>query len=198
MSTLTLKKVRRVLLAQVLGTPHQMDFFLIVECLRTIFLVLADVEPGTIPYGADWPRLEDHMYSLYDTITQPVIDVLTVPNVAPGSPGLIDALAPMSFAVFPVGELPPGRYRIGIACTLLYTTATYWDSEIEISADASDAPGQMTWRLAGLSATVPTSPEQSSTVAWIIAIAAGSAVGLVWIVRRRLSHPLFPRSKESQ
>jgi len=161
------------------------------------FIVPAAVDPGMIPYGADWPRLDEHMYSLYDTITQPVIDVLTVPNETAGSPGLIDALAPMSFAVFPVGELVPGNYRIGIACTLLYETANYWDTEIVISADASDSPGEMTWRLAGAPVTTPDPEDGRSIVPWLVLAGAAIAVGSFWL-NRRLSHTTPPRSKELQ
>jgi hypothetical protein len=158
------------------------------------FIVPAAVDPGTIPYGADWPRLDEHMYSLYNI--QPVIDVLTVPNESAGSPGLIDALAPLSFAVFPVGELVPGNYRIGIACTLLYQTADYWDTEIVISADADDSPGQMTWRLVNAPVTAPASPDGGSIVPWLVLAGAVIAVALFLLNRR--SSPTTSRSKELQ
>lgn len=161
------------------------------------FIVAVTVDPGTIPYGAEWPLLDKHMYSLYDTITQPVTDVLTVPNESAGSPGRIDALAPLSFAVFPVGELVPGNYRIGIACTLLYETANFWDTEIVISADADDSPGQMTWRLVGAPLTAPASQEGRSIVPWLVLAAAAIAVAL-FLLNRRSSHTTSPRSKELQ
>lgn len=164
------------------------------------FIVPAGVDPATIPYGADWPRYSEHMYSLYDTITQPVVDVLTVPSRVDGGPGIIDQLPPVSFAVFPVGELPPGRYLIGIACTLFHVTGDYWDTEIVISTAPDDSPGQMAWRLAGTAETAPESTESDSSQ-WLLAAVAGGAaavVGLIWFRRRRRIDTTSIRPKESQ
>ena len=163
------------------------------------FLAPASVDPGTLPYGADWPRRTEHLYSLYDTITQPVIDVLTVPNPAAGAPGRIDALAPMSFAVFPAGELPAGRYVIGVACTLLYSTADFWDTEIVIDASADDRPGKMIWRVADASLVPSQSGDTNARVRWMVLTGAVLTVGLASVLgfRRQRVHPVSsPRSKE--
>ena len=116
--------------------------------------------------------------------------------------GEIDQLPPMSFAVFPVGELPPGRYLIGISCTLFHVTADYWDAEIVISADPDDSPGQMGWRLASApDVAVRTDDGSPASRGPIIAIAAAVAISAIGVVgyRRRHSRALpSPRSKESQ
>jgi hypothetical protein len=162
------------------------------------FIVPAAVDPGEIPYGADWPLYDQHMYSLYDTITQPVIDYLTVSNDRPNVPGFVDALPPMSFAVFPVGELPDGRYRIGIACTLFYETANYWDTEIVITSKADDEPAKFVWRLASAPAVAPEA-ESSPIAGWLVLSAiAVFAVGVALFIRRRSSLNPSTLSKEKQ
>jgi hypothetical protein len=145
------------------------------------FIVPATDDPGALAYGVIGPT-GTHQYAVYDKFTAPVTDVLTVANAGAGLTARIDMLPPMSFAVFPPGELPDGRYRIGVACTFFGKTANFWDTEIVISASASDQPAHFVW-------SVPSVPDTSSASShgssgWLIAgvglLAALSLGGLAW------------------
>jgi hypothetical protein len=159
------------------------------------FIVPAAADPGTLGYGVIGPAGE-HQYAVYDKFTAPVVDVLTVPNPGPGLPARIDQLAPMSFAVFPPGELPAGPYRIGVACTYFGKTANYWDTEIVIAASPADKPAQLVWHLSNEPAVVHES--SSGLPAWVV-----SALGLVaiamlgWFLARRATRKA-PDTQQSQ
>jgi hypothetical protein len=148
------------------------------------FIIPAAADPGTIQYGVNGPTGE-HQYSVYDKFTAPVVDYLTVPNPGPGQPGRIDMLPPMSFAVFPPGELPDGRYRIGIACTYFGKTANYWDTEILLAASAGDKPAHLVWRLAVAPADVG-GTHTGSSATWIFtATGVLCAAALGWLLWQR-------------
>lgn len=165
--------------------------------VQSFIIPVAD-DPGLIAYGANGPEGTDQ-YALYELNTSPYTDILTRPNTVAGAPGVINAVPALSFAVFPPGTLPTGRYRMGIACTYFRETAQYWDAEVELTATPDDEPGQMIWRLVDppTGAIVPTDDEDGS--GWLLP--AGVATGAValagafwWRLRRRPT----PRLKESK
>ncbi len=152
------------------------------------FIVPADADPATLEYSVIGPT-GTKQYAIYDIFTAPVVDQLTVPNDGPGEPGRTTPFPPMSFAVFPPGEIPPGDYRIGVACTWFGATANYWDTEIVIAAEPNDQPAQLTWRLpsappATLSGTA--SPSEFPWTYLFLAVAA-VAIASVFILNRRSS-----------
>jgi hypothetical protein len=153
------------------------------------FIVPASVDPGTLEYTGNGPT-GFKQYAIYDVFTQAVADQLTVPNDGPGQPGRPTPFPPMSFRVFPPGEIPPGSYRIGVACTWFGATANYWDTEIVIAAEPKDEPAQLTWRLpsappAALSGTKPPSDFPWTTV--FLSIAVVSLAAYILISRRAAS-----------
>ena len=152
------------------------------------FIVPEAADPESLQYSVIGPT-GTKQYAIYDIFTSPVVDQLTVPNGEPGKPGRPSAFPPMSFAVFPPGEIPAGTYRIGVACTWFGATANFWDTEIVIAADANDAPAQLTWRLpsappATLSGTAPPSDFPWTVVFLVIAAAA---LAFVVVLNRRSS-----------
>ncbi len=149
------------------------------------FVVPATDDPVTFKYTSVAPA-GDGRYALYDVQTHPLINSLTQENLAPGQPGVIPAIPPLSFAVFPPGTLPSGTYRVGIACTLFRETAKYWDTELLLTATPSDKPGQLVWRLASVSANAINDSSHGSSL-WIIPAAAGviGAAVLGWFFWRR-------------
>ncbi len=152
------------------------------------FIVPAAADPATLEYSVIGPT-GTKQYAIYDIFTSPVVDQLTVPNGEPGQPGRPGAFPPMSFAVFPPGEIPAGTYRIGVACTWFGATANYWDTEIVIADEPADSPAQLTWRLpsappAALSGTAPPSDFPWTVVFLVIAAAA---MGFVVVLNRRSS-----------
>jgi len=155
------------------------------------FIVPGSVDPGTLEYSVIGPT-GPKQYAIYDVFTAPVVDQLTVPNGGPGEPGRPTPFPPMSFAVFPPGEIPPGTYRIGVACTWFGATADYWDTEIVIAAEPKDAPAQLTWRLpsappAALSGTKP--PSNFPWTLTFIAIAVAALLTFVALNRRTRTDP---------
>ncbi|MGZ4764695.1 MAG: hypothetical protein ACXV5U_02870 [Ilumatobacteraceae bacterium] len=158
------------------------------------FVVPATDDPSTFKYTSVAPA-GGGRYALYDVQTRPLINSLTQENLAPGQPGVIPAIPPLSFAVFPPGTLPSGTYRVGIACTLFRATAKYWDTQLVLTATPSDKPGQLVWRVANVSATAINNSSSGSNLWIIAAVAAGVAVAgaLGWVFWR--SRARRPRNR---
>jgi len=147
------------------------------------FIAPAAVDTGKLDYGVVGPTGE-HQYAVYDTFTAPLVDVLTVPNPGPGQPAIIGEFPPMSFAVFPPGELVAGPYRIGVACTYFGKTANYWDTEIVIAAAPGDKPAQLVWHLSNEPSNVDDS-HGGSRIWVVVLICILGAAALVRFVQRR-------------
>ncbi len=154
------------------------------------FIVPADADPATLEYNNVGPT-GTKQYAIYDIFTAPVVDQLTVPNDVAGEPGRTTPFPPMSFAVFPPGEIPPGEYRIGVACTWFGATADYWDTEIVIAAEPKDEPAQLTWRLPSAPPAPLSSTATSSEFPWTIVFLgiAVAAIAFVVILNRRTRSP---------
>lgn len=155
------------------------------------FIVPADVDPGTLQYTVIGPA-GLHQYAIYDKYTQPIVDQNLIANDTAGSPARIDSFFPMSFAVFPPGEIPPGNYRMGVACTWFGATADYWDTELVVSETPDDQPAQLSWRLASAAADAPTS-NGHSTRSWlaptIVTLLAVAGLGALVRARRHRQPP---------
>ncbi|MFZ4719280.1 MAG: hypothetical protein ACOYMR_07630 [Ilumatobacteraceae bacterium] len=153
--------------------------------VQTFIIPKAD-EPSSIEYSANGPTGKGQ-YAAYDAFTQSVVDLLTVPNDTAGLPGRIEMFPPLSFKVFPKGELADGDYRIGTACTWFGATGPYWDTVITIKSNEKDEPAGFTWRLpdapeATLSGT--SSPTKFPITAVFIAVAAVALLFVVVLNRR--------------
>lgn len=153
------------------------------------FIVPATDDPGALTYRSVMPVGEGR-YALYDVYTNPYIQALTAKATRRGGPGPIVNVPDLNFAVFPPGKLPPGRYTIGIACSLMNETVRYWDTDIELRHAADDRPGQLRWRVLGTGA----SAGGDAPSPWApFAGAALVAAGVVYVVRRRRVARLRPR-----
>jgi hypothetical protein len=150
------------------------------------FIVPGDADPGTLEYSVIGPT-GTKQYAIYDIYTAPVVDQFTVPNGEPGKPGRTTPFPPMSFAVFPPGEIPPGTYRIGVACTWFGATADYWDTEIVIASEPKDEPAQLTWRLpnAPPAALSGAAPPSDFPWTWMFLGIAAAALLFVAVLNRR-------------
>lgn len=148
------------------------------------FIAPIDDDPATFTYNVIAPDGEGR-YALYLQTTRPFINMVTQSNSTVGAPGQIGGVPSMSFAVFPPGTLPAGRYRIGIACTLFHETAKYWDSELDITETPSDQPGQLTW--VAPNAPADGSKADDSSTSWLPIAAAGvlALLAVAWAVRAR-------------
>ena len=162
------------------------------------FLVPTTVDIGTLEYNVIGPE-GDAQFALYTTADRPFTDQNLLPNAESGAPGIIAGLPTFYFAKFPVGILPAGTYRAGIACTLFRETAIYWDTELVVTTSPDDEPAQFVWSLAGTPPNLDPSSEESSS-SWMLVIALGAAVaaacgGVVWWNQKRVA-TIAPSQKE--
>jgi hypothetical protein len=149
------------------------------------FLVPSTIDPGTLTWAIGPQSDAGTVYSLYDTFTQPVIEGLLPSNDGTGKPARITTLPPMDFAVFvPKGTLAAGTYRVGVACTNFGATGPYWDTELTVSADASDEPAGLAWAAPG-TATV-SSQSNDDGFPWIYLAIGAALIGLLgWFLFQR-------------
>lgn len=149
------------------------------------FMVPVDADPSTLEYSVAGPT-GPYQYALYQEGTQPLTDAILVPNTEPGLPGRIPPIPPLTFSIFPPGEVE-GTYRIGVACTFLRDAAIYWDATIVVEADADDEPGQFTWRTEG--APVAQSPGESSSPPLAAAAVGAGVLAVAVVALRRRTRP---------
>jgi hypothetical protein len=115
------------------------------------FMVPASMDPAGFVYALQGVKglgpNGETLHPIFDIYTHPVSQVMLRPNSVAGQIGQIDAMPPMSYEVFTPGMIRPGAYKIGLACTYFRETAKYWDTQIVITASASDRPAGFVWRL---------------------------------------------------
>ena len=107
------------------------------------FIVPDTDDPGSLEYEALKPA-GDGRWALHNTFGTRWVQQGTTNNSAPGSPGLIDESPVLTLDYFQSGQLPPGTYRVGLACTLGTSTTRYWDARLELSDDAAMSGAQWT------------------------------------------------------
>lgn len=161
------------------------------------FMVPTGTDPASLVYGELAPEGEN-AWGLWDTNTESFDGGLTA-QADPGRPGLIVDLPNFSWGVLLPGEMKPGDYRIGIACSLFNETTRYWDTTYTVVSDVSDEPGQFRWTAAPLSETSSTGSSGSSS-----ALLAGVLVVLVLavaiaflLVRSRSGRTSPPKERSS-
>lgn len=152
------------------------------------FIIAAADDPGTLRYGIISPDGEGRR-SLYTVTTQPFMHVPLGKSEGAGESGPIVEPDPMTFAVYPAGQFPPGNYRIGLACTEFRETAVFWDAEITLTEASDVQPGGFLWSvvedpLAG----APGQSNSGGSTSWIPLVAGLLVVvGGVAVLRRRPS-----------
>lgn len=173
--------------------------------VQSFIIPVAD-DPVDNLYGPIGPEPWDQgdRYAVFREDTRPFVHQPTLKNPAPGQPGVIAALPPMTFTVIEEEGIPDGRYRIGVACTYFGSTAKYWDTEIVFStaagADGDTDLGTLTWRLASAPATDPDgvgSSNQGGLGRWGLPAAAGlGAVVAAWYLWQRRSRRTTTLAKD--
>ena len=132
--------------------------------------------PAPNAYG-DWTTFRQ---PLYDTATRPFASAQTAEATAPGRPGAIVNVPTFSFAVYGPGELPPGRYHVGIACTLNNQPVRYWDTKVLVTRSPSDKPAEIRWSVPGFA-----DDEETKIAPSAVAAALAVAIAMVVVLRRR-------------
>lgn len=152
--------------------------------------------PKPNAYG-DWATFRQ---PLYDTATAAFDTAQTADNPGPGRPGKIVNLPMFTFDVYRPGELPAGRYHVGIACTLFNRPVRYWDTELVVVDSPADQPARITWMVAagagGGTSSGSGDPSRSGLAA-VGALSAALLASRVYVRRRRppQRQPLTVRGK---
>jgi MYXO-CTERM domain-containing protein len=150
------------------------------------FMVPAGVAPTAITFDGLGPT--PPAFGAYETFREPLFDLETNSFVsaqtadaeAPREPGTIINIPAFSFGVYTPGDVPAGRYRIGIACTLLNEITTVWDAEIVVDAASDDEPAGIRWRV-----DAPAGAEDGTDAAAPLAALAVAVLMGAFAIRRR-------------
>lgn len=166
------------------------------------YMVPFSVDPASVSYDGLGPTPNE--YGTFETFRQPLYDVdsnsfvsaQTADAVQPGDPGLIIGVPSFDFAVYGPGDLPAGRYHVGIACTLNNEVVKVWDTELVVTSVAGDEPAGIRWTNPAASGSEGSASSRPlAAVGLAIVVAAG--VGVL-VVRRRASSPSHPVSLEER
>lgn len=137
------------------------------------FLVPDGVDPGTVRYKSQGPDVPN-AWAVYKVTTSAYIQEQTADAKEMGDPGPILALPALFFGVFD-GALLPGKYHMGVACSLYNETVKYWATDIEFKADPGDEPAGVRWLLPGAEASSSGSPFMA-LIALAVVVVAGGAI----------------------
>jgi hypothetical protein len=158
------------------------------------------------PFEVEWSGEGPHPYGLgdYESFRQPLYDDLTsgysskllAENDGPGQPGQILEFPAFTMDVFEPGMIPPGRYRIGIVCNYFAEVTTVWNAEIEVVADAQDAPAQIRWTVVEGQGAAPESGPSTASIAIVVGLAVLFLGGLATFIRRKQAATRRHRTEE--
>ena len=159
------------------------------------YMVPKGIGPGDVEYDGlgpkpnaygDWATFRQ---PLYDTATAAFDTAQTADNPEAGHPGKIVNLPSFTFGVYRPGELPAGRYDVGIACTRFNRPVRYWDAELVVVETPADLPAQIRWSVAagagGSGASTNTGGSSRSGPVTAGALSAALLAAGVYIRRRR-------------
>jgi hypothetical protein len=96
------------------------------------FMTSVSNDPATLTYNAAGPVGAGFTQPLFDRFGTPIINKNTAPDT-----GRILLLGPAQFSVYGPGGVPAGSYFVGVACTKLGNTESFWSSTIEVTVDAA-------------------------------------------------------------
>ena len=166
------------------------------------FLVPADTDLASLKYNDRSPDGNDLLYRPLRFVNgESSVQVPTNQNGGPGQPGLIvEPALPFTFAFYRENSLPPGRWKLGVACTPLgWVVDRFWDVEVELESAPEVIPGGL--RITVLddegSVAVETSDDDPSVIPILVGAALLIAV-LVVVIRRSNKKPSVPATKEYQ
>lgn len=118
------------------------------------YMVPARVNPNTLTFGSVGPLPTGTGTSfrqpLFGITSDPFVNQQTANADKPGGPGYVINIAAFNFSVFKPGDVAPGTYNVGIACTKGPASPaqlhSLWNVQIAIAADASDKPAGIGWK----------------------------------------------------
>lgn len=127
------------------------------------YMVPIGGDPASLDFngaGPVPPRFRDYadfQMALITTTGDNFAAELTGDAFDPGGPGPIRDVPGFDFSSYvPTpgidgwdGGVPPGAYRMGLACTFAGRITNAWETTVEVRADAGDAPVGMRWTVTG-------------------------------------------------
>jgi hypothetical protein len=162
------------------------------------FLVPADTDLSNMKYRSRSPDGNDLYRALRFVDGESSIQVPTDQNGGPGEPGLIvEPALPFTFAHYRESSLPPGRWKLGVACTpASWVVDRYWDVEVQLETAADVVPG-------GLRITViddagaPVATESGSELPVLpVLVGAALVVGVIAVIIQQSTKPKASTTKE--
>ena len=109
------------------------------------YMVPATVDPATLTFTSVGPA---GGRPLYDNGGTPYVNAQTANAVTPGGPGQVINIPTFNYSVFEPGQIAPGTYNIGIACTSSPTVVDkFWNVQKTFTANAADIPAGVTWKV---------------------------------------------------
>lgn len=123
-----------------------------------------------------------HAWGLFMADTNAWVNEPTQKAETKGGKGLIVNIPPFVFSSFSPGDIPAGKYKIGVACTLFGKTQQYWSTNVVMRDDPQDHPAQIAWSVVDPPARHAS--KRGATLGLTIAVFGGLLV-LGLLVRRR-------------
>lgn len=145
------------------------------------FMIPEDESIADLVFGIINPLPEDNgrLFSLRDD-DQPWMNENLPQNPEPGQPAVVVNLPVFTFTTFLPGQVPDGRYRIGMTCSFLgRPSGGYWDVLVDIETDSADAPAEFRWTVVEAPAeaqTISSGGDGIATTTWLVIAFAGAAV----------------------
>lgn len=151
------------------------------------YMVPASDDPSGLTFRSQGP-LGSGQRPLYDTFTSAYVNAQTANADPEDGPGVIVDIPMFNYAVFGPGDISPGPYNIGIACTLMGKVDGYWNARTTVTSESGDKPAGFSWQLADGQGT----PTGRPRTGWILGGAALAAAGglFLWGRRRAAAVPM--------
>lgn len=130
------------------------------------YMVPASVDPTTLTFDVGGPTPQgvgaSFRQPLYDTSGSPFVNAQTADASTAGGPGPIINIPTFNLQLFSPGDIPPGAYNLGIACTLGPASATqmkeFWNTTLTFSTNGGDGFANVNYSVGA----VPSAPTLSS------------------------------------
>ena len=135
------------------------------------YMVPEAVDPATLQFNSNGPvpagTGANLRQPLFDTTGSPYVNKLTLPATPSPGPGVIANIPDFDYALLSPGDIPPGTYNLGIACTKDPPSATqlrtFWNTQMTFTTNAGGGPAQVTWAAAAGQTTTSTTTTVAGT-----------------------------------
>jgi LPXTG-motif cell wall-anchored protein len=171
------------------------------------YVVPLDTDPAQLDFNGFGPNPPE--FQEYASFQMPLIPIngnglaaeLTGDAFEAGGPGPIRGLPGFDFSSYVpssstpgwAGGVPPGAYRVGIACTYGGRMTNAWETTMEVTADPADQPVGMHWTITGPQPrNLETAPGDSNTLLYVLLGIAVVAGGVAFFLFRSSKRPDDP------